>query len=372
MKPLFFPRISLALALAAGLSDAVADTIKLKNGTVYHGTIVDENAERYGMDVKEGNGIVDYKKIPKADVAEVKRDMPDEREAEELLVKLKDTPDGLSAAEYDKRVKTQIQPWLDKYKTSKKRAAIEALLKTHVEESARAKAGDVKLRGAWITAAEVKWNEYNINARKLRIKMDALKAKQPVEAFTAFAELEAGYVASIDYPPAMEAIRRALPQLELALTQAAEAQPGLVEERKKQTAALEPDKKKEMETSFAKEKSDFLAKTAELKKIKAPVVIFHPHDLKTIQDALAVVKKDGARLALLDAVALTATAKKFEQGLKDLNEKAYLSAKTNIEAVSKVHTKDTYVKKKLEEATKGLTDSKAKTPAPGTKPAGIK
>ena len=178
MKPFIFPRLSLALAFAAGLTAAVADTIKLKNGTVYNGTIVDETAERYGMDVKEGNGIVDYKKIPKADVAEVKREMPDEREAEELLIKLKDTPDGLTAAEYEKRIKTQIQPWLDKYKTSKKRPAIEALLKQYGEESARVKAGDIKLRGAWVTAVEVKWNEYNVNARKLRVKMETLKARQ--------------------------------------------------------------------------------------------------------------------------------------------------------------------------------------------------
>ncbi len=366
MKPLFFPRICLALALVAGLSAAVADTIKLKSGVVYNGTIVDETADKYGMDVNEGNGIVDYKKIPKADVAEVKRDMPDEREALELQSKLKVTPDGLSAAEYDKRVKTLIQPWLDKYKTSKQRKDIEALLKLHLEEGARVKAGDIKLRGAWITAAEVKWNEYNINARKLRAKMEAaLKANKPVEAFSAFGELEAGYVAGIDYPPSVEAIRKALPLVEGVIAQAAEAYPGLVEERKKQTAALEKDPKKEMEDGFKKELDEWRKQVALVKKNKLPVVGFHPYDLKSIQDALAVVKKEGARLGVLDVVALTVTAKKFEQGLKDLNDKAYLSAKTNIEAVSKVHTKDVVVKKKLDEATKGLNDSKAKPP--GTK-----
>lgn len=366
MKPLFFPRICLALALGAGLSAAVADTIKLKNGVVYNGTIVDETADKYGMDVIESPTVKDYKKIPKADVAEVKRDMPDEREALELQSKLKVTPDGLSAPEYDKRVKTLIQPWLDKYKTSKYRKDIEALLKLHLEEGARVKAGDIKLRGVWIAAAEVKWNEYNINARKLRAKMEAaLKANKPVEAFSAFGELEAGYVAGIDYPPAVEAIRKALPLVESAIAQAAEAYPGLAEERKKQTAALEKDKKREMEEGFKKELDEWRKEMALVKNKKLPVVGFHPHDLKSIQDALAVVKKEGARLGVLDVAALTATAKKFEQGLKDLNEKAYLSAKTNIEAVSKIHTKDVVVKQKLDEATKGLASTKAKPP--GTK-----
>ncbi len=368
MKPLIFPRISLALALAAGLTATVADTIKLKDGTVYNGTIVDETADMYGMDVKEGKGIVDYKKIPKADVAKVDRDMPDEREAAELLAKLKDTPDGLSAADYDKRVKTQIQPWLDKYKASKKRKDIDDLLKLHLEEGAKVKAGDIKLRGVWIPAADVKWNEYNISARKLRSKMEAeIKSNKPVEGFSTFAELESGFVASVDYPPSVEAIRKVLPKVDQALVRAAEAYPGLIEERKKQTAGpdseSDKDKKKAMEATVAKEKTDFLAKVAALKKNKVPVVLFNPYDIKTITDAQAVVKKESVRLNALDLAALTATSKKFEQGLKDLNDKAFLSAKSNIEAVSKIHTKDVVVKKKLDEANKGLTDSKAAKPA---------
>ncbi len=372
MKPLISPRISLVLALAAGLSATVADTIKLKDGTVLNGTITEETADSYGMDVKEGKGIVDFKKIPKANVAKVEREMPDEREAEELLAKLKETPDGLSAADYEKRIKTQIQPWLDKYKASKKRKEIEDLLKLYVEEGAKVKAGDIKLRGTWITAAELKWNEYNINARKLRAKMEAAaKANKPVEAFSAFAELEAGFVASIDYPPSVEAVRKVLPKVELALNQAVEAYPGLIEERKKQTAALEGPKKKEADDGFKKEADDWRKQIALVKKNKVQVVTFYAYDLKTIQDAQAVVKKETLRLNALDLTALTATAKKFEQGLKDLNDKAYLSAKSNFDAVSKIHTKDVVVKKKLDEANKGLADSKAAKPG-AAKPAAVK
>ncbi len=371
MKPLSFPRISLVLAFAAGLTTTIADTIKLKNGTVYDGVITEETADSYGMDVKEGKGIVDFKKIPKADVAEVKRAMVDERTAKELVDTLKVTPDALSAAEYDKRIKTKIQPWLDQHKTSKVRKDVEDLLKLYLEEGAKVKAGDLKLRGTWIPAVEVKWNEYNVNARKLRVKMEGLlKANNGVDAFTTFAELEVNYVASVDYPPALEAMRKALPMVDSTLIQATESYPALVEERKKQTATLDAAKKKEMEDGFRKEQEEWRKQVANVKKNKVPVVTFYAYDLKSIQDAQAVVKKEGARLAALDAVALTATAKKFEQGLKDLNDKSYLSAKANLEAVSKIHAKDVVVKKKLDEAVKGLADAKAKPP--GTKPPGTK
>ena len=190
-----------------------------------------------------------------------------------------------------------------------------------------------------------------------------------------YAEMESGFVASVDYPLAVEAIRKVLPKVELALTQAADAYPGLMEERKKQTAGpdaeSDKEKKKAMDATVAKEKTDFLAKVAALKKNKIPVVLFNAYDLKTITDAQAVVKKETVRLTALNLAALTATAKKFEQGLKDLNDKAYLSAKSNIEAVSKIHSKDVVVKKKLDEANKGVTDSKTAKPG-AAKPAAPK
>ena len=69
---------------------------------------------------------------------------------------------------------------------------------------------------------------------------------------------------------------------------------------------------------------------------------------------------------------MTAANKKFEQGLKDLNGRAFLSAKANFEAAAKFHSKDPVVKAKLDEATKAATAPPAKPAAvpPAVKPAG--
>lgn len=355
MKLPMLSRFAVALAFAAALPVAVADTIKLKNGTVLEGSILSESADSVEIEIQVTKGIKDLKVVKKADIAEMKKASADEKEAAELIAKLKETPDGLTAAEYEKRIKTQIQPWLDKHKIGRAKADVEALLKLYNEELAKVKAGDLKVRGEWVPAAELKWNDYNISARRLRAEMDAqLKAKKFVEAYSTFAKMEAAYVASVDFPPAAEAMKKGMASVEAAIARAIEEQPLREKERKQLLGQLSADKKKETEELIKQELADFRTKQAAEKKDKIPVPSFYPYDLKSIQDSLAAAKKESARLATLNTTAMIAANKRFEQGLKDLSEKAYLSAKSAFEAAAKVHSKDATVKKLLEEANKGI------------------
>ena len=68
------------------------------------------------------------------------------------------------------------------------------------------------------------------------------------------------------------------------------------------------------------------------------------------------MKKEVDVLSKLDLNAITAANKKFEQGLKDLHTRAFLSAKANFEAVAKVHPKDAGVKKYLDDYYYGPKD----------------
>jgi hypothetical protein len=360
MKPITFPRISLVLALAAGLTGAVADTVTLKDGTVLKGNILEDKGDSYIMEVFESASIRDTRPIKKADVAKVEKEAPADKEAAALLLEFKTIPDGTTATEYEKRIK-KIQPWLDKNKTAKTKPEVEALLKLHTEELAKVKAGDVKLRGTWITAEEVKWNEYNINARKLRAEMDAaFKANKPLDAYQAASRMEATYVASIDFPPTVDVMKKKLPVVEAAISKAIEDFKVRDEQRKQLLAQQTPEQKKGMEEMFRKELADFRTKVVQEKKDKITVPSFYPYDLKTIQDSLAAAKKEEARLLTLDTAGMTVANKKFEQGLKDMNSKSFQSAKNNFEIAAKFHAKDLGVKKKLEEATKAVKDASAK------------
>lgn len=360
MKPIIPPRISLALALAASLTAAMADTIKKKNGEVLEGTITKEAADSVTIEVKE-KGITDWVKVMRAEIAEVKKASPDEKEADDLIAKLTPTPDAMAVAEYEKRIKSEIQPWLDKHKTSRKRPEVDKMLKLYNEELAKVKAGEFKLRGVWITPEEAKWNEYNINARKLRAKFEELlQAKKPVEAYGVFAEMELSGSAAVDFPPVVEAMKKLMPAMQSAISQAIERYPVVVEDRKKLLGQQTPEKRKELEAVIKQEEDDYRLKVAAEKKNKVPVQSFYPYDLKSIQTSLDAAKKESARIGAIDTAAMTAANKKFEQGLKDMHAKAFLSARNNFEAAAKFHAKDATVKKKVEEATKANDAAKAK------------
>jgi hypothetical protein len=364
MKLHSLPLLLAVLTLEAGLRAAIADTIKLKNGTVLEGTITKESTDSVTIEVKE-KGVTDWVTVKKADAASITKATADEKEAADILSKLNPSRDGMTAQEYDKAIKAEIQPWLDKYKTSPKRKEMEELLKLYSEELTKAKAGEIKLRGAWITVDEKKWNEYNVNARKLRVKIETLlKEKKYAEAYATFAQMEVTGGAGVDFPPMVEAMKKALPALEAAISNAITAQPELDKQRKSSLASMTADQKKNEELRIALEKKDWTARVAKERKDKYRILTFYPYDLKNIQDTLTATKKEVQYLAKLDLTAMTAANKKFEQGLKDLNSRAWLSAKSNFEAAAKFHTKDPIVKAKLDEATKGAN---APTPKPGAK-----
>jgi hypothetical protein len=363
MKSILLPRLSLALAMAAGISVALADTITLKNGKIITNCVIlSETADAYKVEVAEAGGTIkEETTIKKADVAKVERVMPEDREAEDMLSKLKPTPDGMSAAEYDKRIKTQIQPWLDKYKTSAKRKNMEELLKLYNDELAKVKAGEIKLRTVWITVDEQKWNEYNVSARKLRGKFEELlKAKRYVDAYNVFATMEASGGASVDFPPVLEAQKKAMPQFVAAVGRAIEENPALVEDRKKLLEQSTPDEKRKVDAAIKAETDEFRKKSALEKKNKIRVPSFNPYDLKTIQATLDAAKKEAVYLAGIDIPSMTLANKKFENGLREMNSKAYLSAKTNFEGAAKFHSKDATVKKWLDDATKAVEAAKKK------------
>jgi len=344
------------LALAASLVTAAGDTIKLKNGKIIECLITADKPDAYEVEIELGKGIKDFKTIKKADVAEVKRVMPDERTAMELAAKLGTTPDNMSAADYEKRIRTDIQPWLDQHKTSTKRAEVEALLKVYNDELAKVKAGEVKLFGKWITADEMKWNAYNIAARKLRVKLDEqIKAKKFVEAYAIFAELELTGVAAVDYVPAVEAIKKALPGVESSISAALAEVPALAAQRKEAQAAMSSEARKADDERRRKELAEFNARVLAERKNKIVITSFLPGDQRSIQASLTAAKKEIDRLAKLDLPGITAANKKFEQGLKDLAAKSYSAAKSNFEPAAKIHNRDATVKKYLEEATRGAS-----------------
>jgi hypothetical protein len=360
-------KLLLSLLAASLGSAAFADTIIKKDGTKLEGTIISENADEVVIEIQFSATIKTPETVKQADIAKIEKVPQDEKEAQLLLKTLKDTPDGMTAGEYEKAIKLQIQPWLDKYKTSKQRAGVEALLKQYNEELMRVKAGDAKVRGAWIMAAELKWNDYNISARRLRVKMEAhQKKREYVEMYSAFAQMDARYPAAVDYVPSLELMKKNMAAVEGTIGRAVAEQKGYADERARLLGSQTLDQKKVLDDRIKEEKMALTKKIAEERKEKIRIQSYDKYDLKTIQDALAQAKAETTYLNTIDIKGRPEAAKKFEEALRHVSEKQWLSAKAKLEDAIKVFAKDAGVKKLLDEATR------QSAAASGTKPAGSK
>jgi hypothetical protein len=341
MNPIRFPHLLLISSLAA--LPASADTVKLKNGKIYEGTAT-ERGDVIDIEIPMGK-IIDHQTVKKSDVAEFIKTLPDEKESAELA-SLVPTADGLTATDYEKTLKDKIDPFIKKYPVSKFRPKVDAIAKTLRDELARTKAGDVKLDGQWLPAAELKWNDYNVKALRLLLQLRSqLKAKKPMDAYQSFAKIESSHVASTAYPKAAAEISKAMKDLVASLNAAAAEQPAKAAERATTLKSLTPDKVSSVEAAIEAEITAFKAKVAEEKTRKVPVTSFYPYDLSSIKESISGTEKEITRLAALDLPKLTAASNKFQAGLKDFSEKAFQSAKSNFDDAAKVFQNDVFVKK---------------------------
>ena len=114
---------------------------------------------------------------------------------------------------------------------------------------------------------------------------------------------------------------------------------------------------------------EFRKKLAEEKKAKIRLNSIDKYDLKSITDALGQAKKETEYLNKIDIKGMADAAKKYEDALRHVSEKQWLSAKSKLDDAIKVFSKDAGVKKTMDEVTR---QSAAGSKPAGAKPAGAK
>lgn len=358
----------LALFVSVSLSLA-GDIVKLKTGEKLEGVIISESANEVVIKVNVTSKIVEEKKVPRKDIAEVIKATPDQFEAAELA-KLSPSEDLLSDAKYQSILTEKLEPFLKKYPVSRYKGEIEAIIATYKEEMAKAKSGAKKLEGVWILPAELSWNSYNFEARLRRVEMEKLlKAGKPEAAYRIMVELENTKPASVETVRAIELFKAAVPDLERTLDRLALEQPIKVKNRLDGAKALSPDDRKRFDEAIKQEETELKARLDEDRKQKIGLTSFSEYDLKSINDAKAALVKEAARLNKLDIEGQKAAATAFLTGLKNFNEKAYLSAQRNFEDAGKAFSKDNFIKERIELAKKAAAEAaRANAEASAAKP----
>jgi len=154
-----------------------ADKITLKDGKVIEGEIISETDTEYVISVAYSKSIRTRKTFKKSEIADIQKEAPDLKPYEALKDVLP-TPDRLSVVGYEQLIESRVKPFLNSFPNSKYTLEVKKTLATLESELARAKAGDVKLNGEWIDAAEWNANALELDAQVLVKRMKALAARK--------------------------------------------------------------------------------------------------------------------------------------------------------------------------------------------------
>jgi len=142
---------------------ARADFVKLQDGTVLEGTIVDEDAISVTIQAENADGSVIKKRwFLKSDTAEIHHTTPDERAARDMelaftaLQKLQiDPTNSFRLNYYDQTLTNVFHKFLSDYPDSPHAQAVTNKIVEWEAERALVAFGKVKVQGRWLTAEEI-------------------------------------------------------------------------------------------------------------------------------------------------------------------------------------------------------------------------
>ncbi len=323
--------------VALAVTPAVADYVKTKDGKVWSGTIVSEDASSVTIRTAIVGKILDNKVIPRSDITEVKKQTPDELAAEEIK-KLIPTEDFLRPSDYTKLIQDGPAEFLAKHPASRFRAEVEAVKKTLEEERALTQRSQRKVEGKWLSGAEMQALSYNVEALRQLRDLEKLAAEDKYrESLLQFAELEAAGKFSPSYPKAIAIAKQVAEKYAAWLSQEVKSIPQKTRLAADSLGKMTPDEKRAAQAEREKVRRDFQAKLAAEKKDKIKFSSVLETDLNSLNNASKEIDTEMKRLLSLDVPAITKTAEEYDKILKLVGQKKYEEASLRLEDFIKVN-----------------------------------
>lgn len=319
--PSFTPISHLLLAGALFIVShhgASADTLKLKDGTVLEGIASEITAESFKFQWRPSKSIKEERVFMKSEILELKVQPADEVAALPLL-KLGETADLMSAAQYSDIIDKRLTPFLKTHERSKYADQVKKILVQHEEERTKVTGGWQKIEGQWITPEEGRWNRYIIEAKIIKLGMDQdLEKKQYREAADKLDLLKKDHTATLSFVNGLDSYVKLLDAYEQELTSMATEQPALVKRRDEQKKTLTKTEGEELMAEYRK--NALKLKTEMTKDIAAKKAILIPdkYDPASIKQATDAITKERIAFQRLinEKAKYVESAKLMEQALK--------------------------------------------------------
>jgi hypothetical protein len=321
--------LSLGLVCAASLH---ADWIELKDGTRIEGDISSVTSAAIVIEVQTTPSIREEKSYPRTGVAKFQRATQDDLAfAEITAMPLPANAD--SPAAYDTDLAKDIARFITSYPYSKHIGAARKLAAQIEAERARAAAGDVKIDGAWIPAAEWQSDKVDLAGRLQLAKMK--QAPDPAAALAAFEVIERSHPTSSAYPEAVRLAREQTAALKTAVSRMrTELQRRLQQQSEGLTLASE-DRRIVLQAGIDQEKAANQAKIDAAKKSgsKWPPLVA---DEKLFDELDRLAEAENTRLAAIDVATFEAAIAAANEASAKLDSGDTKGARESLEQAKKL------------------------------------
>lgn len=298
----------LIIAFIFLINNLSADSIKLKNGTVLEGKILEETTDSITIEYKVTKSINDIKTVKRSDVLEIQKE-PEDEKAFKKLNGILPTDDLLSAEEYDEIINGSLTEFLNTFPASKLKGKVQEVVDELKKEKALIESGSVKLNGNWISPEEAAKDNYNHSARIVLARMQTMSKKGNFqEAFNYFEELQNKFPHSIAYTNSIPATLEILPKYDIILTREEKAYQIRTKEREEQYKSMDAQDKLRTEQAFQSAMKKFQEKVEEAQTMKKVWLPINQWDLKSIQGARQTIVKETKRLESINLTTIRTTS----------------------------------------------------------------
>lgn len=300
------------IAFLCGAGFLHADVVVLKDGKRLEGEITSESPASVHIRYKVTAKIWDNREVPRAEIAEVIKQKPEEVEIIELRKELP-TRDLMTAEKYEKLIQDRLRPFVNRYAGTKEAKEVEEMITKLQDEKEKVVAGGVKLEGKWLSPEEAKAQSYNIKAYEIYAAMlEKAAAKNYVGALKEFEKLspppsnsygpqtsQGGYTLSVYYPKAVKEILEVLNSYQGQIDQMIKDYPALQKMREEGlTKLVEPDLGR-TRAAIAKEREQWKT-TYDAESQSSRWAVPYKYDLPSLQAAASNITTEKARLSAID------------------------------------------------------------------------
>jgi len=281
MRKNFSLKLLTIFTMAAGMVQA--DKITLKDGKVIEGEVISETDTEYVISVAYSETIRTRKTFKKSEIADIQKEAPDLKPFE-ALKDILPTPDHLSIVAYEQLIEGRVKPFLTSFPNSKHSREVKNMLATLESELAKAKAGDVKLDGKWIAAADWNANALELDAQILVKRMEALAARNSYRsALLVYDKINTEFRSTDATKNAAQVAAKFLPKYSAQIKKLSEDAPAKLEKRNKALKSMAPRDSSRMKKAYEEAEAKHQAALAKAKETRSKWLPVSEYDSRTLQ-----------------------------------------------------------------------------------------